>query len=57
MKTVSWETAFQNSSENLLQGGSWGRLIISDFGEGGIHAIKHIFLQKVSASPEEQTSP
>ena len=27
------------------------------FGEGGIHAIKHIYLQKVSASPEEQSSP
>ena len=34
-----------------------GRLIISGFGEGGIHAIKHIFLQKDSASHEEQTSP
>ena len=57
MKTISWETAFQNSSENMLQGGSGGRLIISGFGEGGIHAINHIFLQKDSASHEEQTSP
>ena len=43
MKTLAQETAFQNSSENMVQGGSGGRLIISGFGEGGIHAIKHIF--------------
>ena len=27
------------------------------FGEGGVHAIKYISLQKVSASHEEQISP
>ena len=27
-----------------------GGQYICDFGEGGIHAIKHIFSQKVSAS-------
>ena len=30
---------------------------ICDFGEGGIHAIEHIFFQKLSASPEKQSSP
>ena len=30
---------------------------ICDFGEGGIHAIEHIFFQKLSASHEKQSSP
>ena len=30
---------------------------ICDFGEGGIHTIKHIFFQKLSASHEKQSSP
>ena len=32
-------------------------LYICNFGEGEVHAIKHIFLQKVSARHEEHTSP
>ena len=52
------------SSEKLLQRGRREGQYICDFGEGGVHAIEHIFLQKVSASlvkvtasHEEQMSP
>ena len=37
-------------------GGAGGGQYICDFGEGGVHTIKHIFLQ-VSASHEEEISP
>ena len=40
-----------DSSEKLLQRGRREGQYICDFGEEGVHAIKHIFfLQKVSAS-------
>ena len=46
-----------DSSEKLLQKGREECLYICDFGEGGIHAIKHIFSQKLYASHKEQVSP
>ena len=56
-----------DSSKKLLQGVGWvgnGHICVI-LGEGGIHAIKHIyiyidfffFLQKISASHEEHSSP
>ena len=45
-----------DSSEKLLQRGRGEGQHLCDFGEGGVLAIKHIFLQKVSASHEEQSS-
>ena len=35
-----------DSSEKLLQRGSGKGQYICDFGEGGVHAIKHIFFCK-----------
>ena len=53
-----------DSSEKLLQTGSGKGQYICDFGEGGIHATKHVFFQKfsaslmkLSASHKEQSSP
>ena len=53
-----------DSSEKLLQRGSGKGLYICDFGEEGIHATKHMFFQKFSASlmklsdsHKEQSSP
>ena len=58
MRTAAQETAFQialrNGSKEVAGEGQY----ICDFGEGGVHAIEHIFfLYRVSASPEEQWSP
>ena len=55
----SWNTpqvALQSCSK---EAGRWvgGGQYICDFGEGGIHAIKHIFSQKVSALHKKQSSP
>ena len=50
-------------SEKLLQRGRGEGQDIGNFGEGGVHAINHIFSQKVSnnlklsASHKEQSSP
>jgi len=53
-----------DSSEKLLQRCRGEGQCICDFAEGGVHTIKHIFLQKISASlgkitapHKEQTSP
>ena len=53
-----------DSSEKLLQRGRVVVLYVCGFGEGGIHVIKHMFIQKVSSSlgmisagHEEQSSP
>ena len=51
MKTAAQETAPQIALRNCskeLVGGMVSIYMI--FGEGGIHAIKHIFFQKVSTS-------
>ena len=45
-----------DSSEKLLQRGRGEGQYLCAFGEGGVHAIKHVFLQKVSAGHEEQLS-
>ena len=56
--------SISDSSKKLLRRGSRGGQYLCDFGEGEIHAIKHIFLQTVSAglvkvtvSHERQTLP
>ena len=52
--------SISDSSEKLLQRGRGEDQYICDFGEGGIHAVKHcltIFLQEVFASHEKQMSP
>ena len=46
-----------DSSEKLLQRIEGEGQYICDFSEQGVHSIKHIFLQKVSASHREQGSP
>ena len=43
-----------DSSERLLQRGRGEGQYICDFSEGGIHAVKHISLQKVSTSLMKQ---
>ena len=42
MKTAAWETALQMALRNSSKKG-WGEggQYICDFGEGGVHAIKH----------------
>ena len=56
MRTIVLETAFQitlrNSSAEAVGEGQY----ICDFGEGGVHSIKHLFSKKVSTSQEEQRS-
>ena len=55
MRLQPWDRN-SDSSEKLLQRG--GKEVICDFGEGRVHAIKHIFFfQKVFASYKEQSSP
>ena len=51
-EACSQERAPQIALKNCSKGAGEGQFIC-DFGEGGIHAIKPIFLQ-VSASHEEQ---
>ena len=46
-----------NISEELLQRSSGEGQYICDCGERGVHATKHIFLQKVAASHKQHTSP
>ena len=57
MRTIVLETAFQitlrNSSAEAVGEGQY----TCDFGEGGVHSIKHLFSKKVSTSQEEQRSP
>ena len=45
------------SSEKVLQRGGGKVCINVILVKGEVHAIKHIFLQKVSASHEEHTPP
>ena len=40
-------------SEKLLQRGRGEGQDIGNFGEGGVHAINHIFLQKIPGSHKE----
>ena len=52
MRTVPQQTAPQialrNGSKEMRSGSGRGGHYISDFGEGGLPVIRHIFLQKVS---------
>ena len=51
MRTAAQETASQTALRNCSKEVVGGKVsIYVIFGEGGIHAIKHIFLQKVSTS-------
>ena len=56
MRTAAWETVPQ-VTEKLLQRGERGGQYIRNFGEGGVHLIKYLPLQKFSASDEEPMSP
>ena len=51
------EDSISESSEKLLHRGRGGRSVHMWFCWGGVHAIKHLFSKKVSASQEEQGSP
>ena len=48
--------SISESSEKLLHRGHGGRSVYMWFCWGGVHAIKHLFSKKVSASQEEQGS-
>ena len=63
MRTAAWENRNSDSSEKLLQSSSGKGRYICDFGERGVHAIKHIFFCRkfvksceASASHEKQLS-
>ena len=63
-EVYSLGNSISDSSKKLLQRGKGEGQYLCDFGEGEIHAIKHIFLQAVSAglvkvtvSHERQTLP
>jgi hypothetical protein len=62
-KDCSLGDSTSDGSEKLLQRGRGDGQYICDFGEGGVHAIRHIFLQistslmRVTASHEGQSSP
>ena len=59
MRTIAKETALQIAMRNCSkEARGCGGQYICDFGEGEVHAIKHIiFLQKVPASSKKQVSP
>ena len=56
MRTAAQETAPQTALKNSSKEAEGKGQYIWDFGEGGLHAAKHMFLQVVSASHEEWTS-
>ena len=63
MRTIAWETAFLIALKNCSKDVERKGIKIYDFGEGGVHAIKHFFqkfsasLLRVTASDEEWPSP
>ena len=44
MRTIGWETASQLALRNCSQ-----KVNICDFGEGGVHAIKHVSYKRFSS--------
>ena len=52
-----WGNSISDSSERPFQRGRREGQNRCDFGEWGVHAIKHVLFQKVSASYEEQAPP
>ena len=46
-----------DSTEKLFQSDRRDGRYVCDFGEGGVHAIRHLHLQKFSASHKELMSP
>lgn len=56
MISTAWETAFQTGLSNGSKEAGEGQYVC-DFGERRVHGIKHAFLQTVTASHKEQTSP
>ena len=63
VRTAAWETAPQRAWRSCSKEAGGKASYIYNFGEGGIHAVKHIFFQKVSTSlvnfdsHKEQSSP
>ena len=57
MRSIAQETAPQIALRNFSKEVGGRSVYICDFGEGGVHAIKHIFSQKVATSHKEQSSP
>ena len=47
MRTIAWETAFLIALKNCSKDVGRKGIKIYDFGEGGVHAIKHIFFSEV----------
>ena len=50
MKAIALETTFQLALRNCSKEAGGKGQYVYDFGEGRIHAIKHILFQKFSAS-------
>lgn len=48
MRTIAPETAFQVALKNCSKELGVEGQYISEIGEGGVHGIKHLFLQKVA---------
>ena len=57
MRTAAWETATQIALRDHSKETVGQDQYVRDFGEGRVHAIKHKFPQKLSASHKEQWSP
>ena len=55
MKIIAQETASQIALKNCSREAEGEGQYICDFSEGGVYAIRYIFLQKVSASHGEQS--
>ena len=53
MRSAAQETAPQIPLRGCFKKSGGDGQRVWDFGEGGMHAITHVFLQKVSASCEE----
>ena len=47
MRTIAWETAFLIALKSCSKDEGMKGIKIYDFGEGGVHAIKHIFFSEV----------
>ena len=56
IRTVVWETAPQLALRNCSREVE-GKVNIYDFGEGGVHAVKHLPYKRLPASHQGLMSP
>ena len=57
MRTIFQETSSQIALRNCSEEAGGKVTIVYDFSEGGLHAVKHTFWQRLAVSHEEHISP